>query len=110
MKSNQKNLFPSINGGYGGAATVVLAVSVLSFVVTRKARVSFESPVQPSTSSTTKRKHESASLPYPFCASTCPWLILRLIYRRTNHYYIRVRGDKGIYLRQQHKDELLEHR
>ena len=81
-----------------------------------------------------------------FTYHTCPWLINRLTYRRTNHHNIHVHGykeegtittsfgmtvlneldrfhlvmdtidrlrqtgDKGVYLKQQLKDKLIEHR
>jgi xylulose-5-phosphate/fructose-6-phosphate phosphoketolase len=48
--------------------------------------------------------------PIIFAFHGYPTLIHRLTYRRTNHANIHVRGYKGVYLKQQLKDKLIEHK
>jgi xylulose-5-phosphate/fructose-6-phosphate phosphoketolase len=63
--------------------------------------------------------------PVIFAFHAYPWLIHRLTYRRANHGNIHVRGykeegtittpfdmtgDRGIYLKQQLRDKLIEHK
>jgi xylulose-5-phosphate/fructose-6-phosphate phosphoketolase len=63
--------------------------------------------------------------PVIFAFHAYPWLIHRLTYRRANHDNIHVRGykeegtittpfdmtgDRGIYLKQQLRDKLIEHK